>query len=316
MNVVYVGNVGPAAHATYTTENHVAKSLAALGHTVIPVMEGADCGIEVRRQLRAQSVDLVLYTRTDGLRWDHGDAIDCWDICRGRGIPTASLHLDAFFGLDRRGVKVDVGNALFAVDYVFTADGDHQPDFADRGINHHWLPPGVLFEECGPGTPQAQWAADVAWVGSSRGYHREWPRRPQLVAALEQSYAGRLTRAGDGVTVREQQLNDLYASTKVSAGDSLAPKREASRYWSDRVPEAAGRGSVLVHPTIDAAVDLFGDSVVWCGWDIGDQLAAIDDVLTWTPTKRAAHIAAAVAHVRREHTYRNRCRTMLHTIGL
>ena len=313
MNVLYVGNVGPRSHASYCTENHVAASLTALGHSVHPVMEGQRCDREVMALLRSQPIDLVLYTRTDGLNWDHQAAIACWDEARSRGIPTASIHLDVFFGLDRRGVKVTKDNALFAVDAAFTADGDHQAEFAERGINHHWLPPGVLYEGCYLGTPREEYLGNVAFVGSSLRYHAEHPRRGELVRALEGRYPD-LVRGGDGVTVRDDDLNSLYASTKCSAGDSLSPLREDSRYWSDRIPEATGRGSVLVHPYIEAAYDQFGDHVVWCGWDVADQIAAIEDVLDWPEEMRAEHRREAVAFVRENHSYRNRVQTLLDVV--
>lgn len=310
LHVVQIGN----QQVSYCTEVHLRQSLEALGHTVTFVQEGPQCDRLAKRAIQRGPVDLVLYTRTDGLRWPHEQGVALWDWCRTRGIPSASVHLDLFHSIARRDVKVTHDNALFAVDHCFTADGDHQAEFAAAGINHHWLPPGVLYEECGAGTPRAEYAGDVAFVGSSSHYHGEWPRRRELVAALESHYAGRFTRAGDGRTVREQALNDLYASVKVSAGDSLAPLRERSTYASDRVVEAPGRGSILVHPRMDPWVDLLGDAVVWCGWDVADQIAALDDVLTWPEAKRAAHIRGAVEIVKAGHTYRSRMATLLDTV--
>lgn len=315
--VLYIGNVGPRSHATYCTENHVSASLIALGHTVHPVMEGPTCHVEARRVLASTRVDLVLYTRTEGLRWPHADALALWSDCADRGIPTASLHLDQFWGLARRDVKVTTGNALFAVDHAFTADGDHDDDFAAAGITHHWLPPGVLYEECRIGIPRAEYDGDCGWVGSSRGYHAEWKRRPQLVDALVAKYGNRLTRAGDGVTVREQALNDLYASVPVVAGDSLAPLHERSKYASDRITETPGRGGVLVHPPMDWWQGALGDAVVWCDdWSIEAELDKIEEVRAWTPERRAAHRLLAVDTIKGAHTYRHRARTVLDTIGL
>lgn len=314
--ILYCGNVGPRAHATYTTENHVKRDAEASGHTVVPVMESPTCGKDARQLIAQHDPDLVLYTRTEGLGWPHSEGVALWEWCRTRGVPTASLHLDLFHGIARRGALATRDSALFSVDYVFTADGGHDAEFAADGVNHHWLPPAVVYDECHVGTPRDQFAGDVAFVGSSRGYHREWPRRRDLVAALEHAYRGRLTRAGDGVTVREGDLNDLYASVKVSAGDSLAPDRERARYWSDRIPEAAGRGSILVHPRIDAAVERFEDHVVWCGWDVADQLAAVEEVLSWPDGYRADRIAAAVGFVREHHTYRDRVAEVLRVVGV
>ena len=86
LHVVQIGNVGPKSWATFTTENHLMQSLTALGHQVTPVMEGPRCDRDVMRALRAGPVDLVLYTRTDGIGWDHAAAIDCWQECARRGV--------------------------------------------------------------------------------------------------------------------------------------------------------------------------------------------------------------------------------------
>lgn len=291
------------------------KSIEALGHRVTFVQEAPRAHRDLERHVRA-GVDLVLYTRTDSIGLDSAGARRVWDLCLANGTPTASLHLDLFFGLDRRGVKVTTENPLFGTQFVFTADGDHDAEFAAAGVNHIWLPPGVFHEECYVGASRAEYAGDAAFVGSSNGYHRQHPRRKELVAALETHYAGRFTRAGDGRTVREGALNDLYASVKVSAGDSLAPRQTASMYWSDRCAEAPGRGSILVHPMMDAAYDQFGDHIVWCGWDVADQIAAMDDVLAWPEAMRAGFIREAVEFVRENHSYRNRISTVLDSIGL
>lgn len=316
MNVMQIGNVGPSAWATYTTEEHIRRSFEQLGHPVHPVMESQAATKDAGRVLRRHPIDLVVYTRTEGLGWRHHDALQLWDECRRRGIPTVSVHLDLFFGIGRRGVKVTRDNALFAVDHCFTADGDHDTEFAAAGIVHHWLPPAVVADECGVGTPRPEWAGEVAFVGSGKGYHSEWPRRRELVAALEDRYGDRLVRAGDGVTVREQALNDLYASVPVVAGDSLAPNREQARYWSDRIPECAGRGGVLVHPRIDAAAERFGDAVVWSEWDVDAQVDRIAEVAAWPPEQTAKQRQRAVDIVRGGHTYAHRVRTVLDTIGL
>lgn len=310
LHIVYVGNFG----VSFSTETHVKRSLEALGHDVTAVQERRGCEQEARKLVRRGPVDLVLYTRTDGLHWPHERAIALWDECFRLGVATASTHLDLFHGIARRDVKTTKANALWATEYVFTADGDHQDEWAAAGINHHWLPPGVLYDECYVGTPKPEYAGDAAFVGSSSHYHDEWTRRRDLVAALESHYAGRFTRAGDGVTVREGALNDLYASVKVSAGDSLAPLRERSTYASDRIVEAPGRGSILVHPRMDPWVDLLGDAVVWSPWDVSEQIACMDEVLTWTDSKRTEHIRRAVEIVKADHTYRSRMKTLLDVV--
>ena len=46
-------------------------------------------------------------------------------------------------------------------------------------------------------------------------------------------------------------------SAKVTIGDSLCLKKENSHYWSDRVPEATGRGGLRIMPNIKAIKEIY-----------------------------------------------------------
>lgn len=314
--VLLIGNVGPKS-APFSTENHLARSFRHLGWQVIPVTEGPRCDREVRKHLA--SVDLVWYVRTHGNGFGNEDARQLWADCRKRGVLTVGFHLDRFVGIKRRDAHVSREYALFDCDLVASADGDDVSEaaFRDAGIEHLWIAPAIVHDEVGVGQPEPEYAGQVAWVGSANGYHREWPRRQQLSNMLDQRYGASLTRAGDGRTVREWDLNNLYASVKVAAGDSLALAFDESRYCSDRLFDTPGRGGVLVHPTVhDDLAAMLGDGVVWSdGWGIGTEVDKIDEVLAWSPERLLAQRQRAVECGARN-TYAHRVVQVLDHLGI
>ncbi len=313
--VLLLGNVGPKA-APFSTENHLARSFRHLGWDVIPVPEGPRCDRIARQHIR--DVDLVWYVRTHGNGWQNDDARRLWDDCRRVGTLLVGYHLDRFVGIRRRDAKVSREYALFDTDLVVTADGDDasEREFTDAGIEHVWLPPAIVHDEVGVTLPRPEYAGNVAFVGSSRGYHDEWPRRRELVAALEQRYPD-LVRAGDGVTVREWDLNALYASVKVAAGDSLALSYEESKYCSDRLFDCPGRGGILVHPPMGPFVEMMEGSVIWSDdWSVDSQMAKIEEVLGWSEDERTAQRQHAVEVIGRRHTYAHRVRHVRRLLDL
>lgn len=322
LTVAYVGNFGPR----HSTENHVKLSLEELGHTVVPLQEdqlhagtlnGSIGWPQVAEHVAGIDGDVVLlWTRT----WQHERPEEqhaALEALRALGIPSASYHLDLYLGLDR---EEQVGReAFWHTDVVCTADGA-LPDedwWTQHGVRHRWVRPGVLAAECIPGTYQPTMAADVAFVGSWRRYHSEWPYRSQLVGFLQRTYGRRFRKWPEQgrPAVRNEALNDLYASTKVVVGDSLCLGFNRPRYWSDRVYETVGRGGFLVMPYIDGLGDEFTDGEHLRYYTFGDfgELKALVDYYT-DPAhddERRALAAAGQAHVRETATYTHRVAEVL-----
>ena len=143
---------------------------------------------------------------------------------------------------------------------MFTPDGDPASEawFAEQGINHVYVPPAVVSDECTVGNYRPELDHDVIFVGSKH-YHPEWPHRGELLAWLEATYGDRFKRYGGDVQVmRGQDLNDLYASAKVVVGDSLCLPGH-TRYWSDRYYETVGRGGFLIAPCVPGIEEHFTD---------------------------------------------------------
>jgi hypothetical protein len=313
VRVLYLGNY----RHPWCTEVHLARELEMLGHHVDRMQEPPGGGThQTLREIaaRAQHTDLVLWTRTWGLP---AEATELWHTLDAAGVRTASYHLDLYVGL-ARAAKVD-RDPFWTTGIVFTPDGD--PDsaawFAEHGINHHYLPPAVVSDECTPGTYRLELDHDVVFVGSpANAYHREWRHRGALLDFLATTYGDRFHRYGPSArTMRGPDLNDLYASAKVVVGDSLCLPGHI-RYWSDRVYETVGRGGFLLHPRIDGLEEHFDAGEHLDFYDYGDfaGLQALIDEYLDVPAERRRIAAAGQAHVRANHTYRHRLAAALESL--
>lgn len=259
MKVVYVGNFEPE----YSTENDVRKAFIALGHEVVAIQENKTSVRSIEAEM--ETADLLLITST----WDDalplGEWLGLMHRLAQRNKATATLHLDTFWGKSRGG-RAWWLNPMFHTAYIFTADGDCPNEWRLMGKNHIWLPPAVRHDAAHFGKKQPEYACDVAFVGSNGiGYHEDvWGYRKALVDELRAICARRgwsfKNPGGDDPKIeRGEAMNDFYASAKVTIGDSLCLNYEDSRYWSDRVPEATGRGGFLIMPKIKSLSEYWPD---------------------------------------------------------
>ena len=242
MKVLYIGNFQPL----YSTENDIKKAFEHEGHQVLAVQEN-----EIKNHLKIiykYNYDLLLITGTWADSIPLEDWLDIMHQCAVKGISTATLHLDTFWGKSRNGRKW-WREPMFHTAYIFTADGDYQKEWELYGKNHIWLPPAVRHDAAHFGKLRDEYKCDVAFVGSNGvGYHNDiWSYRKELVDYIRSMCARNnwtfRNPGGDEPKIeRGEDMNDFYASAKVTIGDSLCIKKEDSHYWSDRVPEATGRG--------------------------------------------------------------------------
>ncbi len=308
--ILQVGNFS----VSHCSEVHWARTLTDMGHTVVTVQENEADYDDVMDA--GSVVDLIIVTRC----WGWGPAEWLAPLIQeagDRNIPTAGLHLDRMWGLERGGYRT-LEDPMWTCDYVFTPDGDNDRLFRDAGINHRFLPPGVLKDECYLAEPKPdEWPFDIAFVGS-RGYHPEWDHRHQLIDFLRGRYGERFIHVGpDGqrLTTRGHDLNVLYASVKVIVGDSCFANKDG-RYWSDRFPETYGRGGFLIFPRIDALRDYFAPYPMW---DVGDWDGLERTINIWLACdQRDRDDFRANAHdlTRESHTYTNRMAELLDVVGV
>lgn len=313
MKIAYRSNGRPA----HSTENDVAAAFRMLGHEVAMLQEDTTPWSQTRRFCERFRPDLFLWTRT----WmpepyDRGHAFLAW--LHAEGIPSASYHLDLYVGLDREQQILD-GDPFWKTDIVFTADGSHEEWFAAHGINHRWLPAAINAESCyRASADRGIYRQPVVFVGSWQGYHPEHPWRQQLVMGLRRHYGpaifGLYPR---GRSVRQHQLNVLYASATVVVGDTLRLPG-CHDFWSDRLYETCGRGGFLLYPFVEGigAHVVDGEHVVLYEPDDGlDRLVEVIDFWLHRPdAERETIRQAAYEHVKANHTYTHRVGQMLDTL--
>lgn len=310
--IAYRGNFS----VPFSTESHVAASMEALGHTVVRLQESEVGWAETLDA--CSGADVFWWTSTWGYahQWDQGEAFAAVELLNAT-LPTVAMHLDLFFGLAR--ADQPAAEPWFRLRHVFTADGDHDAEWAALGINHHWMPPAVYGGECHVGTPRGRWRSDIAFVGSWKHYGHEewWPHRRAMLEALQRRYGRRARFWPRGPAVRGDDLNDLYASTKVVVGDSCLADRSV-RYFSDRAFETVGRGGFLVMPRVEGLAELLVDGEhcrYFTPGDHDEMLGLVDHYLGHDEERERIR-RAGQAHVRDHHTYAHRVAAILEQIGV
>lgn len=235
MKIVFIGNF----NVVFSTESHHLWTWRKLGIEVVPLQED--------KTNRQEILDAC--SGAQCLQWTHThsypDVLSMDDVrtIHSMSVKTFSYHLDRYFGIngqDKREDKLST-HPSYHLDYFFSTDGGNDDKWVAKGINHFWLPPGVVEYGCYYGAPQPG-IPPIIFAGSV-GYHPEYPFRPRMVEALEKHY-GTGFKAYQGI--READLNNLYASTRIIVGDHIFAG--VGYYWSDRVPETLGRGGFLIHP--------------------------------------------------------------------
>lgn len=258
------------------------------------------------KALAAVETDLLLYTRMRGLP---PAAVKAWRSLEHRGIPTMGFHLDRFWGLERD--RLIPEDAFFQVTRLFTADGGADERWEKAGVTHTWSPPAAARRSLVRGTPRAEFACDILFIGGRINYPPEWQWRRDLLDAVEQRYGKRLLHLGPetGRSVRQEDQADAIASAKVILGDSLML---GPMFWSDRVPETMARHGTLVHPRLPEESG-FVAGRDYAAYEIGNPdsvFAAIDGLLA-DDEARADMAWHGNYEVRRAHTYADRIRGII-----
>lgn len=243
MNIGYIGNF----EAKYSTENDRRWTFQKLGHNVYAFQENhttKELLLEYRDKL-----DVLFYSHTHG--WEIDGLIEVFKEYKQVGVPTVSVHLDRWVGLDR---VVDVGKeATWHTEYIFMADGSPEAVelYEKHGLNWYYLRAAVVERDCYMAHPDpVNFPHEIVFVGSY-GYHKEYPFRKKLIDALKKRYGDRFGHYGNGGirNLRGHDLNVCYASSKIVVGDSCFGGRP--NYVSDRYYETRGRGGFLLHPRVE-----------------------------------------------------------------
>lgn len=293
MRLVLIGN--PALERSW--KNDIAHAARSLGWATTVLQDSHVTTVDVAGACR--NADLLIWARSHG-KQPHGDIEAMWRQVEAQGCATVAVHLDLYWGIARREAEIGV-HPWWRAGTVWTADGGHDDLFAQRGVNHRWLPPPCPDRYVGRVPPRRELACDVLFVGSCSSVH---PGRRELLDWAQARYRDRFRWVGarSGQRVWGVDLSAWYASAKVVLGDS-AP---ADRYWSDRVPCTAGRGGVLVHPHVEGLGAQFGNTVQMYRRGDWRNLGQLIDSLLDDPARRERIRAQAVGNVRQHHLWRHR----------
>lgn len=252
LNIGFIGNF---EGASYTTENDRTWSFEKLGHKVFKFQENTTTAEHLINIM--SEIDMLVYSHTHDPSYVIDGLLKVFEAYRNNGVPTVSVHLDRWMGLKR---VEDMGKeATWFTEHIFMADGSPEArlKYNELQLNWHWLKPAVIERDCYMALPdKKKFPHDIIFTGS-KGYHPEYPFRPLLIDFLHKTYGDKFGHYGnDGIkVVRENELNQLYASSKIVVGDSCFGGRP--RYVSDRYYEVRGRGGFLMHPkTLD--IDNYG----------------------------------------------------------
>lgn len=309
MKIGFIGNFIPP----YSTENDRKWSFEKLGHDVITFQENLTTVATLEEWVARPEMrlDVLFYSHTHDPSYNVVGLKEFFQRCKNLGIPTVSVHLDRWLGLNR---VTDMGKeATWFTQFIFMADGS--PEAAEKykelGLNWYYLKAGVVERDCYmTRADHSRFPHEIIFVGSM-GYHPEYPWRPELIRWLHKTYGNRFGHYGnDGLrVVRGHDLNVLYASAKIAVGDSCFGGRP--RYVSDRYYETRGRGGFLIHPKING-VDGIGVGFYEHG-NFNDLKNVIDNYLA-DDAQREVMRRVGFNWVKEHETYTNRAQEMLDII--
>lgn len=315
MRITFLGNF----QVDYSSETHHKKSLEALGHEVVALQETQASAELVRRE--ALRSDMFVWVHTHGWQTPTTHDYSMKNVLQelnDKGIPSVTYHLDLWLGLERQH-DLEQDDVYKYIEHFFTVDKNMADWFNEHTtVKGHYLAAGVFHKECYMAEKRITSPShDVIFVGS-KGYHPEWPYRPQLINWLGDTYGLDFKHyGGDGAgVVRGPALNQLYANSKIAIGDSLCKGFDYPYYWSDRVYETIGRGGFIIHPYIKGMGDHFEDRkhLVFYNFNDFGQLKHLIDYYLAHPEEADKIRRAGQLHVKTNHTYLNRWQTILDTV--
>lgn len=311
--IIFLGNF----RVDFSTENHHVKTLESMGHKVVKMQE-----TEARSEdilAAALTSDLFVWVHTHG--WITPGSLDMGTVLKtlkASKIVTMTYHLDLWFGLKRE-QNLNTDPVYKDIQHFFTVDSLMADWFNEKtDVTGHYLPAGVYDKEATYNRAAVK-KRDVVFVGS-KGYHSEWPYRPTLINWLQTTYKNKFIHYGkDGIkSIRGDQLNNLYAGTKIVVGDTLCPNFDYPDYWSDRIYETIGRGGFLIHPYIKGLEREFTDKkdVVFYEYGNFEQLKELIDYYLENDIEREKIREAGHKLVKKNYTYTQRWETILRELGI
>jgi glycosyltransferase involved in cell wall biosynthesis len=316
-HIVFLGNF----EVSYSSENHHAKSLEFLGHTVCKLQERTIKDSLVLQQ--AINSDLFIWVHTHG--WVTPGRLGMGFVLqelKKANIPTMTYHLDLWFGLERQ-KDLEEDDFYKTIGHFFATDKLMTDWFNENtNVKGHFLPAGVYDKECyiHEDYNKNEFEYDVIFVGSKR-YHHEHKYRAELIDFLKRIYGKRFLHVGgdgDTGTVRGNDLNRIYAKSKIAVGDSLNIDFNYPYYTSDRLFESTGRGGFTIYPRIKGLEEYFIDGkeiVFYEHGNLEDLKSKIDKYLDDNSTRELIRLNGH-KRTKQEHTYAHRWASILKELNI
>ena len=316
-HIVFLGNF----EVSYSSENHHAKSLESLGHTVCKLQERTIKDSFVLEQ--AMKSDLFIWVHTHN--WATPGRLGMAHVLeelKKANIPTMTYHLDLWFGLERQ-KDLEEDDFYKTIGHFFATDKLMTDWFNENtNVKGHFLPAGVYDKECyiHEDYNKDKFDYDVIFVGSKR-YHHEHKYRAELIDFLRRIYGKRFLHVGgdgDTGTVRGNDLNRIYAKSRIAVGDSLNIDFNYPYYTSDRLFESTGRGGFTIYPRIKGLEEYFVDGeeiIFYEHGNLEDLKSKIDKYLDDNSTRELIRLNGH-ERTKQEHTYIHRWATIIKELGL
>lgn len=314
MRILFIGNF----ESEFSTENYHKRAFHELGHGIIMLQENkTNVGAILNAGLNC---DMVYWTHTHGFNvGTNEDVVMMLEEFKSCGIPTVGYHLDLWMGLQR---ERDLHRNPYYqhIQHFFTVD-KLMAEWLNQNtkVKGHFLPAGVGEEECFIGTANKEkYPHEIIFTGS-KGYHPEWPYRPQLIDWLHDTYGSRFGHYGGGglPTVRGPELNNLYASAKIVIGDTLCKNFHYPYYSSDRLFEVTGRGGFVIYPYIKGIEEWFAeDELATYEFNNFSELEMMIQDYLINDKERERMKLAGFERTKNNHTYRHRLEQLLITLEL
>ena len=225
------------------------------------------------------------------------------------GIKTICWVPDLYFGFRDRPKILQEEGGIFTSDFVFTPDGGNDKNFRQLGINHFCVRQGISKYYLTPPIGEDNKDLDIVFIGTCYS-----ERRARLINFLSETYKDKFHWFGkNGANqLRGEELRQVYNRSKIIIGDCYP----SDFYWSNRVYEALGRGSFLIHPDVKGLETEFeyGKDLFVFERDNFSDLANKINISLENPSLRAKVATNGYNKVKERDTLENRAKQVMDLI--